>query len=70
MRKLFILISVFTVAVSAMAHPVGIDEARSKAVSFLHSSSSAQTRAKSVCSSETSLQAVDAGFEAKKNKSH
>lgn len=62
MRKVFILISTFFVAVSAMANPVGIDEARSKAASFLRSASSAQTRAKSVCSSETSLQAVDAGF--------
>ena len=62
MRKVFILISTFFVAVSMMANPVGIDEARSKAASFLNSASSAQTRAKSVCSSETSLQAVDAGF--------
>ena len=62
MRKIFTLISVFTVAVSAMANPVGIDEARSKAASFLNKVSSAQTRAKSA-SSKTSLQAVDAGFD-------
>lgn len=62
MRKIFTLISVFTVAVSAMANPVGIDEARSKAASFLNKVSSAQTRAQSA-SSKTSLQAVDAGFD-------
>ena len=62
MRKAFILISTFIVAISTMAHPVGIDEARSKAASFLRSASSAQTRSKSVCSSEKSLQAVDTGF--------
>ena len=63
MRKIFILISIFTAAVSTMANPVGISEARSKAASFLHSASSAQTRAKSVRCSETSLQEVDTGFD-------
>ena len=61
MRKVFILISIFSIAVSIMANPVGIDEARSKAASFLNSASSAQTRSKS--SSEMSLQEVDAGFD-------
>ena len=62
MKKVFTLISIFTVAVSAMANPVGIDEARSKAASFLNSASSAKTRAKSV-SSKMSLKEVDAGFD-------
>lgn len=62
MKKVFTLISIFYVAVSVMANPVGIDEARRKAASFLNSASSAQTRAKSV-SSKMSLQEVDAGFD-------
>lgn len=51
------------VAVSMMANPVGVDEARGKAASFLNSTSSSQTRAKSVCPSEMSLQEVDTGFD-------
>lgn len=62
MRKVFTL-TAFFVAVSVMANPVGIDEARSKAASFLNSTSSAQTRAKSVCSSEMSLQEVNTCFD-------
>ena len=46
-----------------MADPVGIDKARGKAALFLNSASPTQTRAQSVCSSEMSLQAVDAGFD-------
>ena len=62
MRKVFILTFLF-VAVSVMANPVGIEKARSMAASFLNSASPAQTRAQSVCSSEMSLQEIDAGFD-------
>jgi hypothetical protein len=62
MRKLFVS-SFFFVAVSIMANPVGIDKARSKAASFLNSAMPALTRGQGTCSSEMSLQEVDAGYE-------
>ena len=62
MRKVLFLTFLF-VAVSVMADPVGIDKARSMAASFLNSASPAQTRAQNVCSSEMSLEEVDAGFD-------
>ena len=62
MKKVFIP-SFFFVAVSMMANPVGIDKARIKAASFLNGAMPALTRSQSVCSSEMSLQEVDAGYD-------
>lgn len=63
MKKVSFLISIFLVSVSMMAEPIGIDEARVKAASFLNSTSSVQRRANSVCSSVMSLQEVHTDFD-------
>ena len=62
MKKVFIL-TFLLIAVSMMADPVEIDKARGKAASFLNSASPARARAQSACSTEMSLQEVDAGFD-------
>jgi len=63
MKIVSFLISIFLVSVSMMAEPIGIDEARVKAASFLNSTSSVQRRANSVCSSVMSLQEVHTDFD-------